>query len=894
MTDQVENFRKLFLELTAREPFPWQAHLAERFLSNDIPSACDIPTGIGKTSIIPIWLICLGLKAERGTVHLPRRLIYTVNRRVIVDQATDEVNQILSVLGNPPTPGLDALQKALRALSTDQTRGPVAVSTLRGGLADNQEWKVDPARAAIIIGTVDMIGSKLFFSGFGDGKRDRPLHAGLLGQDALIVHDESHLMPAFGKSLQTAVSLNRKGVSLRPFHAIDLSATQTGDSRSDLLSLTDADFSNPVIRRRMGLEESGGRKRLELHRGVPRREAAAFISDLAARHHPHGVAVLVYVRTVDLARRVREKLLKRVGKDAEDSIVILTGTLRGYERDRLMDLDAFKRFLPGRERTVQDPATVYLISTSAGEVGVNLDADHCVCDLTTLENMVQRFGRVNRFGLFPESEIDVVWVEEEFKKQTRGKKNPPNPLARTWEVLGAMNGDASVHNLSELLRSPELVRDAFSPMPLVLDLDAWTLDTWSTTGINARDYPQRPDVSVWLHGLTEEELPETHLLWRFDLPLFVDDEASEVERQVKEYLELFPVHRQELLKERTSAVRRALAEIHERCIAQGRKQKGILIDSDGDVVLDTLENLSRARLEWGTVILPTDIGGLSSSGLLDTSEETLRKKVADVGDQSGVRERFLFQRDTGSWECHQSDGRAECLASSSLEEAARRLAQTRGYRLSTVLEYIKITDQGEETTNKALVVLANPERSLPPSENLPAYSRQPQTLAAHLSRSEEAARLLASKFSLPDAMAQAICIAARWHDKGKDRVGWQKAIGNFKEEPLAKSGRTTFNHRFTRGYRHEFGSLLDAERDPQVRDHPESDLILHLIAAHHGNARPGFSEQAYDRTFPYLQNYESTQAGLNRFTSLQCRFGWWQLAWLETLVKAADAMGAPQ
>ena len=53
---------------------------------------------------------------------------------------------------------------------------PLALSTLRGELADNREWQADPACAAIVIGTVDMIGSRLLFSGYGVSPKMRPFH----------------------------------------------------------------------------------------------------------------------------------------------------------------------------------------------------------------------------------------------------------------------------------------------------------------------------------------------------------------------------------------------------------------------------------------------------------------------------------------------------------------------------------------------------------------------------------------------------------------------------------------------------------------------------------------------------------------------------------------------
>ena len=40
----------------------------------------------------------------------------------------------------------------------------------------------------------------------------------------------------------------------------------------------------------------------------------------------------------------------------------------------------------------------FLFATSAGEVGVDLDAEHMVSDLVAWERMVQRLGRVNRRG----------------------------------------------------------------------------------------------------------------------------------------------------------------------------------------------------------------------------------------------------------------------------------------------------------------------------------------------------------------------------------------------------------------------------------------------------------------------------------------------------------------
>lgn len=63
-------------------PFPWQTTLLNDFRNGTLHDAVDIPTGLGKTSVIAIWLVARALGAP-----LPRRLVYVVDRRAVVDQA---------------------------------------------------------------------------------------------------------------------------------------------------------------------------------------------------------------------------------------------------------------------------------------------------------------------------------------------------------------------------------------------------------------------------------------------------------------------------------------------------------------------------------------------------------------------------------------------------------------------------------------------------------------------------------------------------------------------------------------------------------------------------------------------------------------------------------------
>ncbi|MEK7764703.1 MAG: DEAD/DEAH box helicase family protein, partial [bacterium] len=78
-------------------PFPWQAALLDRFMKNGIPRALDIPTGLGKTAIMGIWIVARAQGAD-----VPRRLVYVVDRRAVVDQATMEAERIRNWVESQP------------------------------------------------------------------------------------------------------------------------------------------------------------------------------------------------------------------------------------------------------------------------------------------------------------------------------------------------------------------------------------------------------------------------------------------------------------------------------------------------------------------------------------------------------------------------------------------------------------------------------------------------------------------------------------------------------------------------------------------------------------------------------------------------------------------------
>ena len=137
-----------------------------------------------------IWLL-----ARAAGASLPRRLVYVVDRRAVVDQATDFAERIRKRLQEP------ALGSVRRELGLAGRALPI--STLRGQHVDNREWLADPAAPAIIVGTVDMVGSRLLFQGYGVSRRMRPYQAGLMGCDTLVLLDEAHLSRPFERLLRS-------------------------------------------------------------------------------------------------------------------------------------------------------------------------------------------------------------------------------------------------------------------------------------------------------------------------------------------------------------------------------------------------------------------------------------------------------------------------------------------------------------------------------------------------------------------------------------------------------------------------------------------------------------------------------------------------------------------
>jgi CRISPR-associated endonuclease/helicase Cas3 len=104
-----------FAALTGFKPFCWRQRLFRRFAAVDVPAAFDLPTDLGKTSVMAIWLI-----ARAHRTKLPRPLVYVVDRRAVVDQATDALRKNSGAHGYD---GGDLKKRATRRQREDYWNG---------------------------------------------------------------------------------------------------------------------------------------------------------------------------------------------------------------------------------------------------------------------------------------------------------------------------------------------------------------------------------------------------------------------------------------------------------------------------------------------------------------------------------------------------------------------------------------------------------------------------------------------------------------------------------------------------------------------------------------------------------------------------------------------------
>jgi len=916
-TTSQTDFPSQFEQLTKYPPLRWQVRLFRLFrdhsAQNLIPPVIDLPTGLGKTMVMAIWLIARAINKE-----LPRRLIYVVDRRTVVDQATDLA---ISLMKNAP--------QVLPEMAD------LAVSTLRGQLADNRAWTRDPSRPAIIIGTVDMIGSRLLFSGYRSSYKQRPLDAGLLGQDSLLVLDEAHLSKPFEKLI---CAINRDGPFQKsqdghaqgnPMRIIRMSATSGRSADSFTLqfdangNLTGEDAEDSITTNRFNARKCLTVQTLGEKDDLNRALAKAAIK-LANDGTLVGKRIVVFVRSPEDAKEIA-KIIKEPSKSKSnpdpkgpyaDSVELLTGTMRGLERDELVEKPVFKnRWLNG-ELDASDPVNqqpVFLVSTSAGEVGFDLNADHLVGDAAPLDSWIQRLGRVNRRGT---GDATVILIRQEKAAKNDFDKACITTSKLFTDRLDLITDrmDVSPKALDALKKTltPEQIKKASTPEPRMLELTDILLDAWSMTSITER-MPGRPEVSPWLRGV-EKEQAETSIAWRAELELF--SEHPNPARALKAVFAKHRIRPHECLTIDSNSVIEFLKE----CV----KPKGgrpHLLDTAlgirlprGEVVIRTIRQLNDdpgILYAEPTLILPATFGGLDDAGMLSAQAipgPNDPPSSLDVADNPGYEQRddatprlrLIIRTDEGHWVPESlRDGESisqrlilqESYSSSRLLfddlRNARRIDGEQARLRIRLVQPVKFDDEGEAV--KSLVILAPVMDKNKPED---------QTLVDHVEAVVREAVGIADRLELKGTFRDALLFAAWWHDEGKKADIWQRYVYREESSPYKGKSSKTRDPKSLRGYRHEFGSLMrihhpdcHATDCSLPTDAETRDLALHLIATHHGFGRPHFDNPT-DRNFQTKLCNAIHAEAIRRFARLQRKYGWWHLAWLENLLRCADALAS--
>lgn len=897
---RIEQFAEFFKAVHGVEPFPWQRRLvAELAQSRRWPQTIDLPTGAGKTAVLDVAIFLLALEADRPDRSAPIRTVMTVDRRTIVDQAYERALRMQRALSDGDgCTAIQAVRERLASLSGDGI--PLQVTMLRGGVARDDSWARSPDQPTLVLSTVDQVGSRLFFRGYGVSASMRPIHAGLLGNDCLLILDEVHLSEAWRETLAVVAGRYRQWVT-RPlpdrWQVVAMSATPGQRDPSTSFELDERDRSHAVLRRRL---EAGKPVRLvecTAHGGTAAREAMArTCARLAIEAGGDGRTVAVVVNRVLTAHAVADRLEAELQGRAD--VCLVTGRMRPLDR-AAVEIELKERAGSGR-RCDPEARALFVVATQCIEAGADLDFDFLVTECASLDALRQRFGRLNRLGDRPDAEGAIVLAPD------ASEEDPVYgpALVATWHHL---RRQTSVNfGLTRLpLPEPQAMEALLPPKPLAPVLLPAHLDAWAQTS-PAPD--PDPDVSLWLHGVRDAAV-EVQVAWRADivpdsLSAALEGGGGLAQRSVLERLEVCPPSVAECVSVPMVAARRWLllepaafdfgdveGQVSEEPTRRGsgRSRPFVLWRGDDSVVADD----TRAIRPGDLIVVPATYGGLNRGSWLAEAAAV----VADLGDRARFdrQGRPVLRLHSGVLGSAFADGLLPDALSGvpkpvDLEDAEEERSST----LTDYLEKVEAHDKAGWLGVLARHLTAEFASRRPPEvvqlqgvagadgEYLaivgrrPAISRAPTLAALDTSTEDDTASLLGGEVTLLDHLqgvrgyAEELCrrcalprdlsacvvAAASWHDLGKADPRFQVLLhggSEFRARTadglLAKSSHLPEDRRrrdlarqrahYPKGYRHEVLSAALLQTAPDLLTTiSDPDLVLHLVTAHHGHGRP--------------------------------------------------------
>jgi CRISPR-associated endonuclease/helicase Cas3 len=496
-------------------PFEWQRLLLRQVVAKrKWPRILDLPTGSGKTTCIDIALFALSLDAASAPHErwCPRRVAMVVDRRVVVDQAAARGHKLLAALTTSTHPTIVEVRKGLASLAGPDAE-PLAVFTLRGGIPKDDGWARSPDQPLVIASTVDQLGSRLLIQGYGVSPGMRPVHAGLAGNDMLILLDEVHLSHPFKQTL-ARLSLLRERFAQnglpRRFQFAFLSATSGEADEKSFPGTRDVIESDPRLgprlhaRKPTRIVEVSGREELAMR-------VASEAKNLMEKHH----VVAAVVNRVDTALAVFATLKKEL-HEGED-VVLLTGRMRPLDRDDVLAMYLSRIATGARARTVDEPRLI-VVGTQCIEAGADFDFDAMITESASFDALRQRFGRVDRLGEYKDEEgngkAEGVIVHDKTEKRDPIYQGTIVETVR-W-LTAKLEGKRKTVDFGSrsLLDAPVDLLAPKENAPTVLPT---YLDLWSQT---APEPFAVPEPGLFLHG-PRSGPQDVQLIWRVDI-----DEAA--------------------------------------------------------------------------------------------------------------------------------------------------------------------------------------------------------------------------------------------------------------------------------------------------------------------------------------------------------------------------------
>lgn len=958
MTLNIDDFEGFHRAVHGYPPFAWQSRLLRQVMrERRWPRVLELPTGTGKTTCLDIAVFALALDAANPAKERwhPRRIAMIVDRRIVVDQAAARGHRLRRALEaaadlsaiTPETAVVRAVAEALRTLG-GRSQSPLGVHTLRGGIPKDDGWARSPDQPLVITSTVDQLGSRMLMQGYGVTTGMRPVHAGLAGNDTLILLDEAHLSQPFRQTVERLQRLRERfasnGLPQRVQLAF-LSATP-GAAERDVFSLSVEDIeADPLIATRLqarkpaAIEDVSGREALA-------ERVAAVARTLMARHR----VVAAVVNRVDTALAVYAELHATFGDDC----VLLTGRMRPLDRDDVLARVLSRIQAGARQRTAEERPFV-VVGTQCIEAGADFDFDAIVTESASIDALRQRFGRVDRLGLY----LDAagVGLAEGVIVHDKASKDDPiygDALAATVKFLkNTATGPRKAPTVdfgSTALRDapPELTAPrADAPTLLPAYLDLWAQSSPAPSSV--------PEPGLFLHG-PRSGPADVQVVWRADLEGALWD-AADLESIVA-VVGAIPPTALEAISLPFAAARRWLS---------GHRAESLRDVSD----LETKEIPDeRDRPEGGaqvlrwsgegsalvvgsqirpgdTLVVPASLGGIDPASRC--FDPTATAAVQDLAERAS-----LFARGRAVLRLHpavlsglgldvdceepREARRALGVLSAELSGWQRPWAQALagGRRAVTVALHSGVEDGWflldggrvrvpQEMTSDATESGASFTTEAEDS----SFTGVPVSLADHSRHVESLARSFAERLGLPDGLVNDVALAAWLHDIGKSDPRFQRLLHGGSEiayyrdgaTPLAKSGipsRSVEERRRARelsglphGARHELQSvaMLQAAQESLAGLANDWELVLYLVASHHGHCRP-FAPVSVDPApvSVALTGHHSERFGVTdlpatgsahglhrldsdvaaRFWSLVSRYGWLELCWLETILRLAD------